>query len=64
MPIRAIMSPIPHPIAFMSEGGSASMIVFRIPANERTKNNTPATNVPAKAVCQLIPMPRTTVYAK
>ena len=63
-PIRAIKRPMPAVMASLRLDGIALITMSRSFVSDKSKKTAPSTNTAAKAVCQLYPIPNTTVYAK
>src|SRR5690625_3980597 len=57
-------SPIPAGMAIRNESGMASTIFFLRTSQVSSKNKTPDKNTTPRAVCQVIPSPMTSEYAK
>ncbi len=63
-PMNAMNKPIPTLTASLRVIGISLTILFLTGSIESIRNITPSINTAASATCQLIPIPRTTVYAK
>ena len=63
-PMNAINRPIPTLTADFKFSGIALKIASRTFVTDNTMNTRPSTKTAASAICQLYPIPITTVYAK